>query len=174
MTIINRAESGEDVGFSLEPTFSKVVLRDAAWAAASDGYHTDAVRLFERAMSLGLGDRVVGSFDNVGLWKELFGSALAQAKAGEISAAKRLASTGTFENEESTDYGCRYSNKGSDCYIGAFDNMRESQNPWRRIYPAATNAAILQVEGRWAEAEPLIRNNLEIYRREIGDEEALV
>ena len=92
----------------------------------------------------------------------------------EISAAKRLASTGTFENEESTDYGCRYSNKGSDCYIGAFDNMRESQNPWRRIYPAAPNAAILQVEGRRAEAEPPIRNNLEIYRREIGDKEALV
>lgn len=52
--------------------------------------------------------------------------------------------------------------------------MRESQNPWRRIYPAATNALILQVEGRRAEAEPPIRNNLEIYRREIGDKEALV
>lgn len=180
VAIIDRYDAGENVGFTLGPSFEKVVLRDAAWAEISDGNYNAAIKLFRRAADTVIPDTVPANLHDTGVWKEKFGQALAHANAGDISKAIEIAGLAQNENEHASDCPYRFL-KNDDCMPsaiggargGSYGGMRAPENPWRRIYPAASKAAILQIEGRWAEAELLIRGTLELYRSEIGDSSAL-
>ena len=157
--IIERWDERE--GFPPSPSFADAVFRDAAWAESFDGQHGRAVELFRKASKL---PALHGSGAAMGDWRELSGLALVTARGGDLDEANEIARQANRAIERANDYQHVY---------GGYDPQRrlirpDRHNPWRRIYVRSIEGALLEIEGRWAEAEPHIRDAAATYRLELG------
>ena len=151
---VGRSNGSELVG----PIFEKFVYRDAAWAEFFDGSFQSSVELFRHSAHIDQGTSVFEI--DLGGWTSLSGLAYVQAYSGDLEQAEKAAEQALETIEEAG----RRPKSASAVAVGG----RHRFNPWRRIYASAIRYSLLQAEGRWREAEPHIRNAVEVFETEFG------
>lgn len=149
---IERFERGEDIGFALDPSFPKAVRRDAAWAELSDGNFSRATDLFKAAAYAYIG----GWQWDQSAWRELSGLAIGYASAGDLNAAMETAAEAKAFSDDAGQT------------TGTIWSGQDRQNPWRRIYELSTSATILEVQGKWTEAEEPLRRAIHLFQEQFG------
>lgn len=159
----------------VSPIFEKFVYRDAAWAEFANGSFEKAVLYFRHSAQVDAG---TSAFENdVGGWMSLAGLAYVHAYSGNLKLAGESAATARAVIENSDEYDPVRRNSRPDRKTGFMFKTSRSvtakgmhrNNPWRPIYLGAMRYRLLQAEGRWRDAEPVLRRTIEIFEEKFGD-----
>lgn len=151
----------------VSPIFEKFVYRDAAWAEFANGSFENAVSYFRHSAQVDAGTSV---FENdVGGWMSIAGLAYVHAYSGNLKLAAETAETARAIIAESDEYDeVKRSRRGEYQRTVTAKGMHRN-NPWRPIYLGAMRYRLLQSEGRWRDAEPVLRRTIEIFEEKFGD-----
>ena len=161
----------------LDGSLRKAILREAAWAESSDGDLERAASLFRAAADT---QATYASGALEGSWRELSGLAYVTARTGDLEAARSLANDAGIAIEHAGDYDkiIGFTSKANELLYPSKNSimrrvsMPDAINPWRAIYRATIAAALLDIEGKWAESELLLRESIVLYDRELQGGEA--